>query len=65
VFSRFLQQRLVDEIWLFVAPTLFGDMHSLGFAERLSTLATGGLHWQTEEIIPIGDHWLCIFRSPA
>ena len=65
VFSRFLQQRLVDEIWLFVAPTLFGDVNSLGLAERLSTETTGGLHWQTEEIIPIGANWLCIFRSPA
>jgi len=62
VFSSFLAEGRVDEMWLFVAPTVFGDVHSLGLASRLDTLPTGPRRWRLRTLVPLDDDWLCVLE---
>lgn len=62
VFSSFLAEGRADELWLFVAPTVFGDVESLGLASHLNTLRTGPRRWRLRRLCPLDDDWLCILE---
>ncbi len=62
VFSSFLAEGRADEMWLFIASTVFGDVHSLGLASYLDTLATGPLRWRLRNLCPLDDDWLCVLE---
>jgi riboflavin biosynthesis pyrimidine reductase len=49
-------------MWLFVAPTVFGDVASLGLASRLETLSTGPLRWRLRGLYPLDPDWLCVLE---
>lgn len=62
VFSSFLAEGRADEMWLFVAPTVFGDVASLGLASPLETLSTGPLRWRLRGLYPLDPDWLCVLE---
>ncbi len=65
VFSSFLAEGQADELWLFVAPTVFGDVGSLGLASTLNTLPGGPLRWRLQTLLSLGDDWLCVLERAS
>jgi len=62
--SRFADENLVDELWLFVAPKLLGEgARAWGFGKRATSLADG---WALEPalMLPVGED-LVVYGRPA